>query len=81
MCFSVREGVKNALSRTLIGLVFKIFKKEALHINQKYLIKQIDIFDHRMHTYLQKTVIFYCMLFILQLYSSVTVNVIFFLLL
>ena len=54
MCNNVRERVKNALSCTLLQWwVFKIFEKEKLHIDQKYLGNYYEICHQQMHTYLK----------------------------
>ena len=45
-CNSVQERVKSALSHTLLHLVFKILK---LHIDQKYLTEQFEIFHLQIH--------------------------------
>ena len=50
-CNSVRERAFFTLSRTLLHLVFEIYKQtKKLHIDQKYLIIQFEIFHKPMHT-------------------------------
>ena len=48
---SVRESVKNALSRTLLHLVFKIFKNENFTMIKSGIFKQFEIFHQPMHTF------------------------------
>ena len=67
----MRERAFFTLFRRLVHLVFKIFKKEKLHIYQMYLIEQFEIFHEQMHTYFKKQVIFDQKVFKMQRYSSV----------
>ena len=52
-CNSVQERAFFTLSRTLLHLVFKIFKKEKLHIHQNCFLKQFEIFHQQMHTFFE----------------------------
>ena len=54
-CNSVRERAFLTLSRTLLCVVFKIFKKEKLCIHQKCFFKQFGIFFINECTHLFKT--------------------------
>ena len=73
---SVRESVKNALSRTLLHLVFKIFKKENFTIIKSVFFKRFEIFHQQMHTPLKnKEVILDRKILKMQSYSSFTLHV------
>ena len=67
-CVCVQKRVKNALSRTLLHLVFKIYKKRKLHIAQKYSIEQDEVFS-------QTNAIVARKVFKRQRYRSVTLHV------
>ena len=50
-CNSVQEKAIFTLSRTLLQLVFKIFKTDKFHVDQKYWFEQFEICHQRMLTF------------------------------
>ena len=71
----VRESRKNALSRTLLHLVFKIFKKKNFAIIKIAFLNNLRFFTNEC-THLLKQVILDRKVLKMQRYSSVTLHVI-----
>ena len=70
----VQESVKNALSRTLLHLVFKIFKKKNFKFTNSAFVKNLIFFINKC-THLLKTSNFGPQGLQMQRYSSVTLHV------
>ena len=74
-CNSVRKRVKNAFSRTLLHLVFKIFKKKKITLIKSTKYNNLRFFLQKNAHIFQKQVICDRKLFKLQPYGSVTLHV------
>ena len=73
-CNRVLESVKNALSRTLLHLVFKILKKKNFTIIKSAFVNNSRFFTNKC-THFLKQVVLDCKGLKMQRYSSVTLHV------